>query len=84
LSRLEQNQRVPVRGALRARFVPALGLEHEPDWVERLLALAAEAGHEAPSPAREAGPTAKSHHNLPLQLTSFIGREKEIARSTYV
>jgi class 3 adenylate cyclase len=41
LSRLEQNQRAPDEAALAARFVPALRLEHEAAWVERLLALGA-------------------------------------------
>jgi transcriptional regulator with XRE-family HTH domain len=43
ISRLEQNQRVPDAGTLRALFVPALHLEHEPQWVERLLELAKQA-----------------------------------------
>jgi transcriptional regulator with XRE-family HTH domain len=78
ISRIEQNQRVPDQATLTAHFVPALDLEREPEWVARLLKLAAEArldevsvSHPSPLPTRV--------HNLPLQLTSFIGREKEIA-----
>lgn len=67
ISRLEQNQRLPDWAAVAARFVSALDLETEHAWVARLLELT------APQPA------GRSLHNLPIQLTSFIGREKEIA-----
>src|SRR5688500_4556440 len=40
LSRLEHDQRAPDAAVLAARFVPALGLEVEREWVARLLALA--------------------------------------------
>jgi transcriptional regulator with XRE-family HTH domain len=43
ISRLEQNQRVPDAATLRALFVPALHLQNEPQWVERLLELAKQA-----------------------------------------
>ncbi|MBI1880268.1 MAG: helix-turn-helix domain-containing protein, partial [Chloroflexi bacterium] len=78
ISRLEQNQRVPDRATLTAQFVPALNLEHEPDWAARLLELAATTrGDEAFAPNPNSAPTPL--HNLPFQLTSFIGREKEMA-----
>ena len=74
ISRLEQSQRVPDAGTLKALFVPALHLEHEPQWVERLLELAKQA---------RLGklPTTTTVHqsNLPTSLTTFIGREKEQA-----
>jgi DNA-binding XRE family transcriptional regulator len=35
ISRLEQNQRLPEAAILRARFVPALRLETEPQWAAR-------------------------------------------------
>src|SRR5687767_207112 len=41
ISRLEQNLRLPDIPTIQARFVPALGLEHEPKAVARLLELAA-------------------------------------------
>jgi ATP/maltotriose-dependent transcriptional regulator MalT/DNA-binding XRE family transcriptional regulator len=41
LCRLEKNQRLPDQTTVAALFVPALGLEHEPAWAERLLQLAA-------------------------------------------
>ena len=43
ISRLEQSQRVPDAATLRALFVPALHLEYESQWVERLLELARQA-----------------------------------------
>ena len=75
ISRLEQNQRVPDAATLRALFVPALHLEREPQWVERLLELAKQAR------LGELSETAKrvTPNNLPTSLTTFIGREKEQA-----
>jgi predicted ATPase len=80
ISRLEQNERAPEEATLAARFVPALYIEDEPQWVERLLELGVVTRAHAPNaealqPIAEAKPTP---HNLPIQLTSFIGREKEI------
>ena len=80
ISRLEQNERAPEEATLAARFVPALYIEDEPQWVARLLELGvATRFHapkaDAPQPIAEARATL---HNLPIQLTSFIGRDKEI------
>ena len=77
ISRLEQNQRPPDEATVAARFVSALDLETERAWVARLLELAASrAAGEPEQPERPAGPAL---HNLPIQLTSFVGREKEMA-----
>ncbi len=43
ISRMEQNQRIPDQATLSARFIPALEMEQEPEWVARLLELAAQA-----------------------------------------
>src|SRR5262245_58767340 len=43
VSRLEKNQRLPDLSTLAALFVPALGLENEPEIVKQLLELAASA-----------------------------------------
>ena len=80
ISRLEQNERAPEEATLAARFVPALYIEDELQWVARLLELGATThSHapeaDAPQPIAEAKSTP---HNLPIQLTSFIGREKGI------
>src|SRR5574341_329235 len=68
ISRLEQSQRVPDVATLKALFVPALHLQHEPQWVERLLDLAKQARlGELAAPTTTATP-----HNLPASLTTFI------------
>ncbi len=73
ISRLEQSQRVPDASTIRALFVPALHLEREPQWVERLLELARQARlGELPETEKTFNP-----NNLPASLTTFIGREKE-------
>ncbi len=52
ISRLEQNERLPDEITLLAVFVPALGLEKEPELVAQLLALAQNA-HATSEPTRE-------------------------------
>jgi transcriptional regulator with XRE-family HTH domain len=47
ISHLENNQRLPDEAAILALFVPALGLENEPELVARLVELAAAARAEA-------------------------------------
>ena len=94
ISRLEQNQRLPDLAVLAALFIPALGLEDEPETVARLMELAAAArGERLPATAtlsvthsvtQEISETIETVAavppiNLPLQLTSFIGREVEMA-----
>src|SRR5215217_2138600 len=75
ISRLEQSQRVPDAATLTALFVPALHLEHEPQWVTRLLELAKQARlGELPETGKRV-----TSNNLPASLTTFIGREKEQA-----
>lgn len=78
ISRLEHNQRVPDRATLAALFVPVLDVLDEPEWSARLLELAAEA-RLAEVSITEMHRIPNVPHNLPLQLTSFFGREKEIA-----
>jgi predicted ATPase/DNA-binding XRE family transcriptional regulator len=91
VSRLESNERLPDLTTLAALFVPALGLEEEPETIARFLELAAIARGEnlssngkltlVQSIEKEVThtlETAPVPSNLPLQLTSFIGRETEI------
>lgn len=97
ISRLEQNQRPPDLTALLALFIPALYLEDEPETVERLMELATRARGESLSRSgvitfsRSMQPQIVENvriveenvrNNLPLQLTSFIGRERAIAEIT--
>jgi transcriptional regulator with XRE-family HTH domain len=51
ITRLEKNQRMPDLTAVRALFIPALGLEDDPRLAARLLELAETARQEdAPAP----------------------------------
>lgn len=78
ISRLEQNQRVPDAATLTALFVPALHLEREAEWVARLLELAKQA-RLVELPEIESTENSRQKNNLPVSLTTFIGREKEQA-----
>ena len=91
VSRLENNERLPDLSTLAALFVPALGLEDEPETIAQFLALAAIArGDDLSSNSEltlvqsiekevtQSLETMPVPSNLPLQLTSFIGRETEI------
>jgi predicted ATPase/transcriptional regulator with XRE-family HTH domain len=89
ISRLEANLRVPDQASLMALFIPALSIQEESETIQRLLELAKfarasdQSMTERQRPAGEPGlpvdPAESAHrHNLPVQLTSFIGREKEI------
>jgi len=75
ISRIEKNQRTPDAATITALFVPALGIKKEAKWVTRLLELARGMPQSDPDGSQANG----IPHNLPHQLTSFIGREKEIA-----
>src|SRR6266700_2838252 len=55
ICRLEQNQRLPDPITLAALFVPALGLEHNPQLATRLLELAARSRRAALAPAPVSG-----------------------------
>ncbi len=91
MSRIEKNERMPDSATLMARFVPALGLEDEPQWTERLLRLAA--SEEKTMSPRRAGQASASYspvvastlptfdsplNPLPLSLTPLLGRETEV------
>jgi len=81
ISRLEKNERAPDEATLAARFVPALYIEDEPQWIKRLLELGT-ATHSLSPEAERLEPIADAKpipHNLPIQLTSFVGRQKEIS-----
>lgn len=64
--RLEKNQRAPDRAVIAAAFIPALDLADEPVLAQRLLTLA--------------NATRQPYSNLPAPLTSFIGREADVAK----
>src|SRR6266545_3828194 len=58
IARLELDQRRPDASAVQARFVPALGLDTEPAWVARLIALAKPTAGARPSAGAPAAPPA--------------------------
>lgn len=90
ISRLENNRRSPDVSTLAALFIPALDLEKEPEIARHLVELAANAhqGDARPGESLLVSHTYETVEvneesipsNLPLQLTSFIGRESEIAK----
>ena len=94
ISRLEKNLRPPDLATVAALFVPALGLEEEPGTAAQLLRLAASAhGDQRHMGAdftisrvqeiTEISESAESiPSNLPIQLTTFIGRQNEIQALT--
>ncbi|HLO18370.1 MAG TPA: helix-turn-helix domain-containing protein, partial [Anaerolineales bacterium] len=97
MSRIEKNERMPDSATLMARFIPALGLENEPKWTERLLRLAAsEERTMAPRrsaqivapPAPKIDPALPAFEfslsPLPLSLTPLLGREKEVTTVTKI
>ena len=97
MSRIEKNERMPDSATLMARFIPALGLDDEPQWTERLLRLAA--SEEKTMAPRRGGQTPASHppivtsslptfdsplNRLPLSLTPLLGREEEVEAITKI
>ena len=79
ISRLEKNQHTLTRSVLLGRFIPALNLKNEPEWVERLLELAEQnpKGSSAPTPETESTASDENVYRLPPSLTSMLGRLKE-------
>jgi predicted ATPase/transcriptional regulator with XRE-family HTH domain len=91
MSRIEKNERIPDAATLQAQFIPALGLEQEPDWAARLLELAtirykaisSSPGHASDSPVMAAVEKKQAETSalapLPIPLTPLLGRETEVA-----
>jgi len=94
MSRIEKNERLPDSATLMARFVPALDLDNQPQWTERLLKLAASEektmaprrGQVHASPPPVVAATLPSFdlplNPLPLSLTPLLGRETEVEALT--
>lgn len=82
ISYLEKNTRSIDEASLLGRFVPALGLEDEPEWVARLVELSKNKNGETPTVRRlsEAATGEENADSLPTSLTAMIGREYESAR----
>lgn len=78
ISRLEQNQRLPDLATIQARFIPALGLEHEPQIGARLVDLATELRREdVPTPGLP--PFKGLHFFDEADSELFFGREALVA-----
>jgi len=81
LSRLEKNVRFPDPATLMARFVPALGIDGEPEWTSRLLELART--NASDSPEADAPSLAESNlTGFPLAPHPLLGRAREAADVT--
>jgi predicted ATPase len=91
LSRIEKNERIPDSAMLMARFVPALGLDTQPNWTARLLKLAS-SGAKPRAPQKRALPAASDLKTdpalltlenvpslFPVSLTPLLGREEEVS-----
>ena len=80
ICRIERGQRPPDLSALLALFVPALGLEQQPDLANRLLSLAAVArGEDLPScsplaPGPQTTASAAGQRHLPRGIRPAVAR----------
>jgi transcriptional regulator with XRE-family HTH domain len=75
LSRLEHNQRAPEPATIAARFVPALHVQGEPEWIERLLDLANGARQAKARPPAFA-PSSAASLNPPPQDGGLYGQKE--------
>ncbi|MFN8433882.1 MAG: NB-ARC domain-containing protein [Anaerolineales bacterium] len=80
LNRIESNQRQPDQNVLLARFVPALSLENQPQWVQRLLELREEAQAGQASPKKEEASQSQEIHHVPALPIELLGRQGEITQ----
>jgi transcriptional regulator with XRE-family HTH domain len=87
ISNLELNQRLPDVQMIAQHFVPALGIQEEPQLAHRLVELAAAARGERPpaaaSPSSEIGRLVLKEKearpaSLPLPPTELLGRAQEV------
>jgi predicted ATPase/transcriptional regulator with XRE-family HTH domain len=90
MSRIENNEYIPDSATLMAHFIPALGLEREPDWTRRLLELAtAREKNSAPQTDTKTTPIEQIPDSatrdldflpglFPVSLTPLLGRQKEV------
>lgn len=81
ISYVEKNLRVPEEATLLGRFVPALGLEDEPELVARLLELAKDRQKKPLLPVHdlESNTSEENVQQVPPSLTAMLGREREVA-----
>ena len=77
VNRFEKNLRRPDRSVLLARFVSALGIENEADWVNRLLELADDPSFVRAKIKVEQAASEENIYQVPNSLNSIVGRDKE-------
>jgi predicted ATPase len=78
ISRLEKNQYTLAQVVLMARFIPALNLQDEPEWIKRLLELTEQNQKENKAPVPDEETVSEEQiYRLPPSLTSMLGRKKE-------
>ncbi|HAV76858.1 MAG TPA: hypothetical protein DCX53_05830, partial [Anaerolineae bacterium] len=80
ISRIEKNQHTPAVSTLLGRFIPALEVQDDPLWVERIIALASKkpSGRiTLPTEGTEKTVPERKIYQPPASLTSMLGRAKE-------
>ncbi|HEY2980796.1 MAG TPA: tetratricopeptide repeat protein, partial [Anaerolineales bacterium] len=77
ISRIEKNLRAVDSATIAALFLPALDLSSDSELARRLFELAARARGQEITVAEPTADPPGIPSNLPLQLTSFVGRESE-------
>jgi predicted ATPase len=79
ISRIEKNVHIPGIATLMGRFIPALEIQSEPEWSERLLELASGIPKKLPLSTDAATPVVHEEkvYRPPSSLTALLGREKE-------
>lgn len=70
ISRLEKNAHTPDLATLTARFVPALGLQNQPEWIARITELARDIRPHESDPKAIPVP-------LPVPFHPLLGRARE-------
>jgi predicted ATPase len=81
IARLERGERLPDPAVVQAQFVPALGLDRDPEIAQQLIRLAHAARGDALT-ATEAGATRRTDKPpgfVPAPPTALIGRWREVA-----
>ncbi len=79
IARLESNQRTPDPAVVSAQFADALDIQREPELVAHLIKLAELAKEGPRAQAEQEAQPQGPPTNLRVQLTSFVGRESEVA-----
>lgn len=79
ISRVEKNLQIPAVATLMGRFIPALDIEGQSEWIERLIELASGKPKDSIEPPDEAESTIPEIDVYKPQpsFTSILGREKE-------